>query len=139
MKIRKQNICFLLCFFIHCETFKNTNDMKQVDIGLSEYELFMGFAADEFQEFYHKNGFYPTEWYLLDIDFVYGIPYSTDDPDISPTKEMGKIWNPKNCKFFYEITKANKFEFTISAINHFGIIEYIINEKLKYPIRADTE
>ena len=123
----------ILVFLITC---KSGGNMINIHEGKPEHILFFRLAEKKMKEYQKGNGFYPPNWYLLDITFVNG-PYRIYDKGISPTKEMGNRWHPKDCDYTYEITLANKDHFLIRAINQESQIEYEIDEQMEQPIRIE--
>lgn len=103
-----------------------------------EVDLFMPEAADAMADFYEKRKYYPTEWHHLEITFVNG-PYHLTDPDIRPTREMGRLWKPRDCDYTYRITLADQKSFVIDAVNAFGAVEFTINQDLDEPRSTQSD
>jgi hypothetical protein len=128
---------YFFAFIIILSACKTRGIMKEnKDTEFSEPILFLKIAGKKMKNYHSTIGYFPKDWYLLDISFANGPCLNCDD-DITPKKEMGRIWRPKNCDYTYEIFFADKDRFLVEAINQKGQIEYIIDETMEFPIKVE--
>jgi hypothetical protein len=134
----KPSAVWILAMFVFCAVFMRAYSMEKIHFGLPEPILFLELAVEAMDEYHQKTGKYPKEWYLLDFAFANG-PYRIDDPDVKPTKSLGNKWQPKDCKYVYEIASATQDSFLIQAIDEDGLAKYEIEQGMETPRKLNAE
>lgn len=134
--MREMGSILLLSLALSCR--ESALMSSRADQGRPEPVLFLELASDAMESFRAKNGFYPTEWYRLDLAFA-NRPFHSDERDVHPGKEIGNRWRPPDCKFEYEIRAADKDRFEILARNEKGVPVYEIRQGMEEPRKILAE
>jgi hypothetical protein len=107
-------------------------ELPKLNASVPEPKQFLSIAANAMRAYRAEHGTFTSEWRQLTITFS-AIPYHIYDFDIRPREFDRQEWQPRGCKFIYQINSSNKDHFLIQAIDKYHRICFDINESMKEP------